>query len=113
MPVAFYIGARWGVLGLAYAWLCVYPLVFLITAFRTCNKVGLSIGKYLLQMFKPVAAGMIMYATVYLLQGLVFGSLGDWLYLSQLVAIGAVAYCAAMLLIDRKGVSETLQLIRS
>ncbi|MCB1706062.1 MAG: lipopolysaccharide biosynthesis protein [Halioglobus sp.] len=113
MPVAFYIGADWGVLGLAYAWLCAYPVVFLVTAIRTCRKVGLGIASYLLQMLRPVVAGLTMYATVYFLQGFVYGTVGDWVYLLQLVCIGAVAYAVAMLLIDRRGVVETLQLIRS
>lgn len=113
MPLAFYAGSRWGVIGLAYAWLCMYPVVFLITAFRTCKIVGVDIVNYLLQMLRPVAAGMIMYATVYFLGGFVFGSVGEWLYLLQLVAIGALAYGAAMLIIDRKGLRETLSLIRS
>jgi hypothetical protein len=90
-----------------------YPLVFLITAFRTCAKVGAGIVEYLLQMARPVAAGMIMYASVYFVQGAVYGSVGDWVYLLQLVGIGAISYAAAMLLIDRHGMRETLQLIRS
>jgi teichuronic acid exporter len=113
MPVAFYFGSRWGVIGLAYAWLCMYPLVFFITAYRTCRKVGLGIVEYLLQMFRPVVAGMIMYTTVYFLQGFAYGAVGDWLYLSQLVLTGAITYGVAILLIDRNGMLETLQLIRS
>ncbi len=74
---------------------------------------GLGIVNYVLQMLRPVAAGIIMYATVYFLQGFVYGSVGDWLYLVQLITIGVITYGVAMLLIDRDGVLETLQLIRS
>ncbi len=112
MPLAFYAGTHWGVIGLAYAWLCTYPLVFFITAVRTCKVVGLDIVDYLLQMIRPVVAGIIMYATVYFLQFFVYGSSGDWLYLLQLVALGAVAYGSAMMLIDRNGLRETLELVR-
>ncbi len=113
MPVAFYFGARWGPVGLAYAWLCMYPLVFLITAVRACDRVGLKPAGYVLQLVRPVAAGMIMYATVYFFRGVVYGAPGDWLYLLQLVAVGVCAYAVAILLIDRNGMVETLQLIRS
>jgi teichuronic acid exporter len=112
MPVAFYIGTRWGVAGLAYAWLCMYPVVFIITALRTCRVVGVGIAHYFAQLLRPVAAGMIMYATVYFLRGAVYGSPGEWLYLLQLVAAGVVAYGVAIFLIDRDGVRETLELIR-
>ncbi|MBK6510070.1 MAG: lipopolysaccharide biosynthesis protein [Haliea sp.] len=113
LPVAFYVGTRWGIIGLAYAWLCMYPLVFFITAFRTCARVGVGVIEYLRQMARPVAAGMIMYASVYFVQHAVFGSVGDWVYLLQLVSVGAISYGVAMLLIDRDGMRETLQLIRS
>jgi len=113
MPLAFYAGSHWGVIGLAYAWLCMYPLVFFITAFRTCALVGVKLVDYLLQMTRPVAAGMIMYASVYFLQRFAYGSAGDWVYLAQLVIVGALAYGSAMVLIDRAGLRETLELIRS
>lgn len=113
MPLAFFVGTRWGVIGLAYAWLCMYPVVFLATAARTCAVVGLGLPHYLGTMLRPVAAGMIMYATVYFMQRAIFGSSGEWVYLLQLVLIGAVAYGTAMMLIDRRGLRETLELIRS
>lgn len=113
MPVAFYTGTHWGVIGLAYAWLCMYPLVFFITAFRTCAAVGLNVADYFRQLLRPVAAGMVMYATVVFMQQYVFGMVGDWLYLIQLVVVGVVSYAVAMLVIDRDGMTETLALIRS
>lgn len=113
MPMAFYVGTHWGVVGLAYAWLCMYPLVFFITAFRTCSTVGVGVVVYLLQMLRPVAAGVIMYASVYYMQFFVYGSSGEWLYLLQLVMVGALAYGSAMFVIDRDGLRETLELIRS
>ena len=112
MPIAFYTGTRWGIIGLAYAWLCMYPVVFFITAYRTCVAVGLSVVDYLKQMLRPVAAGMIMYAVVVFFQQHVFGSVGDWLYLIQLVMLGGLSYAGAMLVIDRQGLQETLELIR-
>ncbi|MEZ5501388.1 MAG: lipopolysaccharide biosynthesis protein [Halioglobus sp.] len=113
MPMAFYAGTRWGVIGLAYAWLGMYPVVFLVTAVRTCRVVGVGLADYLAQMMRPVAAGMIMYATVYFMRPVAYGSVGEWLYLAQLVLVGIVAYGVAMLLIDRDGLRETLELVRS
>lgn len=113
MPLAFYFGTRWGVIGLAYAWLAMYPLVFLITAYRTCAMINLQLVSYLMEIARPVLAGLIMYATVLFLQPYAYGSIGDWVYLVQLVAAGAVAYGAAILMIDRGTVTQTLALIRA
>jgi teichuronic acid exporter len=113
MPVAFFSGTHWGVIGLAYAWLCMYPLVFILTTWRTCEVVGARMGDYLQQMYRPVCAGMIMYASVYFLKSFAYGDVGQWVYLLQLVIIGVLAYAVAMLAIDRHGLRETLELIRS
>jgi hypothetical protein len=113
MPAAFLVGSQWGVIGLAYAWLCMYPVVFFVTALRTCAVVGARIVDYFGQMLRPVAAGMIMYASVKFMQPYVYGGSGDWVYLLQLVAVGVLAYGLAMLLIDRAGLRETVDLIRA
>ncbi len=112
MPLSFYAGTHWGVIGLAYAWLAMYPLVFLITASRTCAIVDVRLRDYLRQMIRPVMAGMIMYATVYFMQFFVYGSSGEWLYLLQLMLVGIAAYGSAMALIDREGLRESLELLR-
>ncbi len=113
MPVAFYIGTRWGVAGLAYAWLCAYPLVFIVTALRTCAAIGVRPGEYFRQLVRPFAAGIVMYGLVCLLRQHAYGAVGEWLYLLQLVVPGALMYLASMLIIDRASLRETLALIRS
>ena len=113
MPAAFYAGTHWGVVGLAYAWLGMYPVVFLITAIRTCRIVELSIVDYVRQFFRPLAAGMIMVAAVYILGFFAYGSPGDWFYLMQLVLVGILAYGVAIALVDRAGLAETLDLIKT
>lgn len=113
MPVAFVLGTRWGVIGLAYAWLGMYPLVFVLTAARTCRLVGVSLGDYAGQIVRPLAAGGVMYGAVYLTATLVDGASGDWLHLLLLVTVGVIGYYGAIALIDRKGLQDTLRLIRS
>jgi hypothetical protein len=97
---------------LAYAWLGMYPVVFLISAIRACKAIDVRIGEYVRQLQRPLTAGIIMYAAVYALKFLAYGTPGEWLYLIQLVLVGILAYGIAMLLIDRAGLRETLQLIR-
>ncbi|MFT4519672.1 MAG: teichuronic acid exporter [Halioglobus sp.] len=113
MPAAFYVGSGWGVIGLAYAWLCAYPVVFVVTAARACLAVELSALHYFAQMARPVAAGLIMYATLSFLQTFPPVIATQWVYLVALIAAGALTYGAAVLLIDRKGVTEVFALIRS
>lgn len=113
MPVAFFIGTRWGVVGLAYAWLLMYPVVFIVTAARTCAMVAVSLSDYSRQILRPLAAGLAMYAAVMWAASVAYGAPGDWTYLVQLVVTGALVYAGTMLVVDRAGLRETLELIRN
>jgi O-antigen/teichoic acid export membrane protein len=112
MPLAFYAGTHWGVVGLAYAWLAMYPVVFLVTALRTCRMVAVPLAEYAGQIVRPLAAGIAMYAVVWVLGDVAYGTAGEWSYLAQLVIVGMAAYGGVMLLVDRPGLGETLELVR-
>jgi O-antigen/teichoic acid export membrane protein len=112
MPVAFYTGTRWGVTGLACAWLAMYPVVFCIAAVRTCRIVSVPVTAFAGQMARPLAASVAMYVLVTGSRGIATGVPGDWLYLAQLVLAGVVVYAVVMVLIDREALGETLELIR-
>ena len=113
MPLAFYLGTRWGVLGLAYAWLAMYPLVFLLTLWRTLAVVQLTLAAYLAQLSRPLAGAIAMYVVVTGFSSLGYGSPGEWLHLGQMILLGVAVYGLIMLLIDRASLRETLALIRS
>lgn len=113
MPLAFYLGTRWGVLGLAYAWLAMYPLVFVLTLWRTLSVVRLSLPTYLGQLLKPLAGAIAMYVLVTGFSSLGYGSQGEWLRLAQMILLGVTVYGLVMWLIDRGSLQETLELIRT
>jgi O-antigen/teichoic acid export membrane protein len=113
MPLAFFAGAQWGVLGLAYAWLAMYPVVFVITAFRACRGVGISLWMFLAEMVRPVLASIAMYACVLYLKTCLDPEMPVWWQLGALVGTGVVVYAAAILLVAREGLRETIALVRS
>lgn len=112
MVLAFVFGARWGAIGLAYAWLAMYPLVYLVIAYRSCRAIELSLLVYLAQLWKPVLAGAVMYAAVLAVTPFTVEVLGPWGHLLQLVACGALAYVGTLAVIDRRGLRETLAMVR-
>jgi len=112
MPGAFYVGTRWGAVGLAYAWLAMYPVVFVITSARTCRTVAVPLAEYARQLARPLAAAITMYVLVTGVGSVARGAPGDWLYLAQLVLAGVVAYPAAMALVDRATLLEIVEFLR-
>ena len=113
MPLAFYVGARWGMLGLAMAWLGMYPLVFVVTAWRSCRQVEIGLATYASALLRPLIAALGMLVLVMQLAPWLPGASGGWLHLGAQILLGVAVYGAGMLIIDRRGLAETLYLIRS
>ena len=99
MPAAFVLGSQWGLPGLSLAWLLPYPLVFAINMRRVMHIMDSKLSELASAMWRPASAALAMYATVAATRFL-FELDGLWA-LGTLIPIGAIAYCAAMLLIDR------------
>ncbi len=111
MVLAFVFGAQWGALGLAFAWLAMYPVVFLVSALRTCRVATLPLAQYLLVLWRPVVAGVAMYLVVLALPPLPADAFAPWLDLARRVLIGAAAYLGALWWLDRTAVRDVLALV--
>jgi hypothetical protein len=98
-------------LGLAFAWLAMYPVVFLVSALRTCRVATLPLAQYLLVLWRPVVAGVAMYLVVLALPPLPADAFAPWLDLARRVLIGAAAYLGALWWLDRTAVRDVLALV--
>jgi len=99
MPIAFLIGARLeGAIGVACAWLLVYPLVMSRMANEALREIGLTWSAVLRQLRDPFVASSVMALAVLGLQNLVTGD--DWpTVLTRLLlssGIGAAIYAALL-----------------
>lgn len=112
MVFAFLLGSQWGVLGLAYAWMLMYPVVFLMTAFRSCRAIDLALSRYVAQLLCPILAGAAMYLCVLAVTPLVSQVFGPAGQLLQVAVAGAVVYLLALALLDRASLAEMLALLR-
>jgi len=106
------LGAEHGPVGLAMSWTAAYPVVFLITSFRVGKAVGLGIVDLIGAMGRPIISAAGMYAAVILVKPFIFGSVGDVLYLLQLIVVGAVSYTFLLWVIHREGIAEILELFK-
>ncbi|MEM9256899.1 MAG: lipopolysaccharide biosynthesis protein [Pseudomonadota bacterium] len=112
MPIAFIVGAQFGPIGLAWAWLAMYPLVFAWTAGRTVAHVGVGLRTYLASFARSAGAAVVMFATVIWLQGELEGQLFHWQVLAGSIGIGVVVYGLAIWLWDRATLRRVLGLLR-
>lgn len=113
-PPVFYAAASyWGVLGLAVAWLVVMPLLFVQSMVRSAPAIGLRFREIVSAMWPAVASGVAMYAAVALAR-IAAGPHGHALArLALLIGAGVAAYLLAAWLLNRSGLNEMRNFLRS
>jgi O-antigen/teichoic acid export membrane protein len=98
--VAFLVGVRWNLNGLAIAYVIATSLSLVLNFPRTARVVGISARQIgMAGRSTVISGGAMLVATAAARFGLTGAS--GWLRLSVLVVIGAATYFATMLLIDR------------
>ncbi|GAB5349813.1 lipopolysaccharide biosynthesis protein [Alteriqipengyuania sp. 357] len=109
LTASYAVGLQWGMVGLAASWLVGYPLLIACSA-RLCLPVlGVSARDYLAALAPPLAAGLVMWASVRVIAPFT-GDFPTIVQLAAQVALGGIVYCAVMLLIGRDRVLELLEL---
>src|SRR3546814_11341905 len=59
-PAGFLIGAEWGLIGIAWAWLVTAPLLLLLSARLTAPRLGLSLWQITLAMLPGLDPALVM-----------------------------------------------------
>jgi O-antigen/teichoic acid export membrane protein len=109
-PLGFFIGARWGINGLANAWLVIMPLVFVIRMPGTMSAVGVTPRRLIRAVWRPFLAASVMLGAVMTLATF----LPPWLpvvRLAVLVSAGVAIYAAAVWIFDRSAYGAIWSLV--
>ncbi len=116
LPTGFYIGSRWGLEGIAWTWVIVFPLAN-VPAFVIAFRVIRINGWTWLSVFAPsLAASLIMMVAVILLRMTLPTSLPLPIDVAACVLTGTIVYLGVMLLGFRarvRGLWNFLRVIRS
>jgi teichuronic acid exporter len=112
LPIAFFIGSRWGTGGIAFGWVLAYPLVALPLYWKTFNTIGMTAAEYIRGLRPAFDATIVMTVAVLFLKWK--APLGHSLLLRLVVEItvGAVAYVATLLLLHRERAMTLLQMVK-
>jgi O-antigen/teichoic acid export membrane protein len=113
MPLAFFIGCQWGIVGLSIAWVVAYPLVVLQNVHRTAQAIDMSMGSVWSAAARPLAASAMIYAGVTALRTALPPALPEATKLSVLISCGFVIYIAVSWVVNRSGIAELRDLIRA
>lgn len=111
MPTAFLVGSRFGIMGLAWAWLLAYPLFTLATVRIAIRPVGLGKGDLL----RAVAPGILCSAAMALIllafRPILPSGLRPVVQLGALVATGGTTFLALVLVFARAPLNDLIALV--
>lgn len=113
VPLGVIIGVHWGVVGVCIAWVIAFPLVFLGNLWSVCKVLGVSVFDVLSAMASPVLAGAVMFGSVMTIKMLFGANVKSIANLISLIMIGVIVYGILVLIVNRKGYREVLELIRA
>lgn len=112
LPVAFYIGSRWGTGGIAAGWVVVYPIVQIPLFARVFRKIGLTSSEYLRALW-PAASGCVLMAiTVWSFRSVSAGLLRPYARLGSEIVVGIFTYGLSLVLLHRDHLRRILQFLR-
>ncbi len=112
-PPAFIVGAHWGILGVCYAWVIGYPLLFICNSFIAARYGRLEFKTLLAIPLRPMVAGVVMIIVIATLRPRLPPDLIEAGRLAVLVAAGAATYIGVMLLAFRQLAFEIVSVVRS
>jgi hypothetical protein len=112
LPTAFYIGSRWGTVGIAAAWAIAHPLaVYFPLNTRAFRRLELPIKDYLRALWPAVSGCLTMVAAITLVRVSALMVPGA-IRLGLEVLVGAIAYLACLMLFHRHRVHSFLTIWR-
>jgi O-antigen/teichoic acid export membrane protein len=112
MPVAFYIGVRWGLEGVAWAWVVAFPVLSapsLVIAFRT---IRIGVWAWLNSLWPALAASLAMAGAVLALRTILPAFLPLPAHTALSVATGGLVYVVMLWLFYRQRVRSIVQFAR-
>ncbi len=113
MPIAFYIGSHWGVLGMSISWLIAYPPYFYISMKIVLATIGMKFSTYLREFTFPAIFSGVMYIMVIIAREVISPHVGNTaLELVMLIFVGAVTYTVLVLAFQRDIVKQLYVMVR-
>jgi len=101
LPIAFLLGAQYGLNGLALSWLAAVPVVCALNFRRSLPPLGLTFADLTVAVRAPIIAGAVMYGVVAAIREVMEGA-GEIVRLPALIAAGAATYLVCLHVADRE-----------
>jgi O-antigen/teichoic acid export membrane protein len=111
LAIGFLVGVRWGLIGIATAWIVCYPLYLAISCWRSLPVIGAPWRAVAVAIAPPLVASLAMAAVVTGVDHAI--ALPPLARLSVLVAAGGATYVGWLFVFAQPIVRETIALVRN
>jgi len=112
LTLAFATGVRWGIMGIAVAWVVAYPIYLAISASLTLPAIGVRLRDVASEVVTPLTAAIVMALVVTVVDRLL-PPLAPLPRLGVLVSIGALTYAGWLMTFARSTVAQVARLVRN
>jgi PST family polysaccharide transporter len=113
LPIGFVVGARWGIVGIATAWILVHAPVVLVPQLRRVSQhLGIRVRDYVPAVAPALVSTSIMAVTVLAVSAAIPRDLPMLLILGLKVGVGTLAYAAAIWLFFRENVMALVRVLK-
>jgi len=113
LPIAFYIGSRWGTAGIAWGWVAAYPLVAVPLYWKAFKMIKMPVATYLQALHPAIDGTLMMVLAVLALRWTLPPSWPAWSRLIVEVTLGGVAYFSTLMLLHRKRIMAFVGMAKS
>lgn len=113
MPIAFFLGSRWGPTGVAAGWLIAYPPMLVPIYYRTFRKTDTRLYHFVSAVLPALTASLIMAAAVILIRTIFPLQASSIVDLIILVLAGVISYAAALFILFRERLIRIFRIIRN
>ena len=110
LPIAFYVGSRWGTTGIAWGWVAAYPLVAAALYWKTFKTIGMNVGEYLRGLAPGLHGTFWMIVALEALMRFLPSQYPSWLRLLLEISAGLAAFLATIFLFHRGRAMAFLQM---
>lgn len=110
MPLAFFVGVQWGVVGICIAWVFGYAIVFLVMSKRSLKVIGVSLLDYYSDIKIPIATCSVMLLGIFCFKRQIGTSLSPLSLTLTSILLGIIIYTGVLYLVNRETLHELCRL---
>jgi O-antigen/teichoic acid export membrane protein len=111
LPTSIYFGSRWGITGIAAAWVATYSLLAIPMYWRVFKRIELPASKYLGVFWPALSGTLVMTSSVLVVKFVIPPACPLWLCLGVEILLGGGAYVLAVVTLHRNRLRSLYQIL--